>query len=167
MLHRIGEIMSTMWCMTRKYPAMQYRKYRHLLNKIQSTRNTVHRTMTPHPLQSRHLGTSHSSPNFVDYSPYMSNIIRCSACCRPSRMWITFNKFSALIEAFAPHFYLHFTNCVIPKSLLDHLNSFCRGMFKFNTKFDRDLLLYSFCYFECDGQTVYTLTQWHLSPPTD
>ena len=33
--------------------------------------------------------------------------------------------------------------CLIPKSLLNHLNSFHGGMFKLNAKFDADLLLYS------------------------
>ena len=32
--------------LSRKYPSMYYEKWRHLL-KIQDTRNTVHRTMTP------------------------------------------------------------------------------------------------------------------------
>ena len=57
------------------------------------------------PLQSRHLGTSHSSLIFVDCSPYMFNILRCSACCRPSSTWTTFNRFSTIFEAFVPHFY--------------------------------------------------------------
>ena len=50
-------------------------------------------------------------------------------------------------------------------SLLNHLNRFHRGMFKFNTKFDADSLLYSLGHFECDSHTVYMLGQWHLPPP--
>ena len=50
-------------------------------------------------------------------------------------------------------------------SLLNHLNSFHRGMFKLNTKFDVDLLLYSLSHFECDGHTAHMLNQWHLPPP--
>ena len=38
-------------------------KQRHLLKKIQDTRNLVHRTWHLSPLQSRYLGTSHSSPS--------------------------------------------------------------------------------------------------------
>ena len=38
--------------------------------------------------------------------------------------------------------------------LLNHLNSFPRGMCRLNTKFDTDSLLYSFSHFECDGHTV-------------
>ena len=33
-------------------------------------------------------------------------------------------------------------------------------MFKLNTNFDEDSLLYSLTHFECDGHTVHTLTQW-------
>ena len=41
------------------------------------------------------------------------------------------------------HFYFCCTYCIIPESLLNHLNSFCGRMFKLNTKFDADLLLCS------------------------
>ena len=47
-------------------------------------------------------------------------------------------------EVFVPHFYLHRTHGTIPRSLLDHLSSFCGGMFKLNAKFDADLLFYCF-----------------------
>ena len=50
-------------------------------------------------------------------------------------------------------------------SLLNHLNSFHRGMFKLNTKFDADSLLYSLSYFEYNSHTVHTLTQWCLLAP--
>ena len=90
------------------------------------------------------------------------NILRCSAYCRPSRMWTTFNRFSTIFEAFVPHFYLCRTHCIIPKSLLSHPSSFCGGMFKLNAKFDAYSLLYSLSHFECDDHTVHTLTQWHL-----
>ena len=50
-------------------------------------------------------------------------------------------------------------------SLLNHLNSFHRGMFKLNSKFDADSLLYSLSHLECDGHTAHMLTQWHLWPP--
>ena len=49
--------------------------------------------------------------------------------------------------------------------LLNHLNSFCRGMFKLNTKFDADLLLNLLGHFECYGHTVPMLTPWSLLPP--
>ena len=51
-------------------------------------------------------------------------------------------------------------------SLLNHRNSFCRGMFKLNAKFDADLLLYLLSHFECMGpHTVHLLTQRHLPLP--
>ena len=50
-------------------------------------------------------------------------------------------------------------------SLLNHLNSFQRGMFKLNTKSDADSLLYLLSHFECDYHTVHMLTQWCLPPP--
>ena len=50
-------------------------------------------------------------------------------------------------------------------SLLNHLNSFCRGMFKFNAKSDSDLSLYLLSHFECGGHTVHMLIQWCLPPP--
>ena len=49
--------------------------------------------------------------------------------------------------------------------LLNHLNSFRRGMFKLNAKSDVDFILYSvshFKYDKYDGHTVHMLTQWHL-----
>ena len=39
--------------------------------------------------------------------------------------------------------------------LLNHLNSFCRGMFKFKTKLDADSLLYSLSHFDATA-TQYT-----------
>ena len=92
----------------------------------------------------------------------MFNILQCSACCRPSRTWMTFDRFSA---TFVLHFYLCCTHCIVPKSLLNLLNTYCRGMFKLNAKFDTDLFLYSLSHFECDSHTVHMLTQWHLPPP--
>ena len=52
-----------------------------------------------------------------------------------------------------------------PRGLLNHPNSFCRGMFKLNAKFHADSLLYSVSHFECVGHTVHMLTHWRLPPP--
>ena len=49
--------------------------------------------------------------------------------------------------------------------LLNHPNSFCRGMFQLKATFDADSLLYLLSPFECDGHTVHMLTQCHLPPP--
>ena len=38
-------------------------------------------------------------------------------------------------------------------------------MFKVNTKFEADSLLYSLSHFECDSHIVHVITQWHLPPP--
>ena len=93
------------------------------------------------------------------------SILRCSACCRPSSMWITFNIFLTIFEVFVPHFYLRCIYCIIPKSFLNPLNSVHGGVFKLNAKFDADLLLYLLSHFECHGHTVHMLTQWCLPPP--
>ena len=64
---------------------------------------------------------------------------------------------------------LSWSSCQSPAanscSLLNHLNSFHRGTFKFNAKFDADSLLCLLSHFECDCHTVHTLTQWCLSLP--
>ena len=49
--------------------------------------------------------------------------------------------------------------------LLNHLNSFCGGMFKLNAIFDADLLLCLLNRLECNGHTLHMLTQWCLLPP--
>ena len=50
--------------------------------------------------------------------------------------------------------------------LLNHPNSFRRGMLKLNPKFDADSLLYLLSHFECDKiRTVHMLTQRCLLPP--
>lgn len=64
-----------------------------------------------------------------------------------------------IFKAFVPHFYLCCTHCIIPENLLNNLNSFRGGTFKFNTKFDADLLLCLLNQFECAGHTVHMLTQ--------
>ena len=62
-------------------------------------------------------------------------------------MWITSNRFLTIFEVFVPQFYLRCTHCIIPENLLNHQNSFHRGMFKLNTEFDADSLLYSLSHF--------------------
>ena len=91
---------------------------------------------------------------FVDCSPYTFKVLKYSAYCRPCRTWITFNRFTTIFKAFVPYLYLRCTHCIIPKSLLNHLNSFHGGMFKVNAKSDAESLLYSFSHFECVGQSI-------------
>ena len=61
--------------------------------------------------------------------------------------------------------YLCCTHCIIPESLLNHLNGFHGETFKLNTKFDADLLFCLLRRFECDGCNVPMLTQQCLLPP--
>ena len=84
------------------------------------------------------------SPTFADGSLHTLSILRGSACCRPSRTWVTLNRFLIVFEIFVPHFYLCCTHYIIPESLQNHPNSFLRGMFQLNTKFDADSLLWRF-----------------------
>ena len=75
----------------------------------------------------------------------------------------------ALHEMWCMSGHIVLMNCQSPVahscSLLDHLNSFCRGMFRLNTKFDADSLLYSLSHFEYNSHTVHMLIQQHLPPP--
>ena len=48
------------------------------------------------------------------------------------------------------------------RGLFNRWNSFHGRMFKLNTIFDANLLLYLLSYFECNGHTVYRLNQRHL-----
>ena len=89
----------------------------------------------------------------------MFSSLKCSACCRPSRRWITFNRFLTIFEVFVPHFYLCCTHCIVTESLLNHPNSVRRGMFRLNAKFDADSLVYSLSHLECDSHTAHMLTQ--------
>ena len=111
---------------------------------------------------------------FVGCSPYTFNILKCSACCRPSRMWITFNKFSTIFTALVPHFYLCCTHWIVPKSLLNHPNSFQRRMFKLKAKFDMQICcIYSLSHFDviatqytCSFNGVYHPTNWYSEVTT-
>ena len=93
--------------------------------------------------------------------------IRGSACCRPSRTWITFNRFSTIFEVFVPCFYLCCTHCIIPGNVLNHPNSFHGRMLKLNTKFGADSLLYLLSHFECDGLTVHIFIQCESTAPNE
>ena len=77
------------------------------------------------------------------------------------------SRFFSIFEAFMPQIHLYCTHCIISESFLNHPNSFQGGMFKLNTKFDADSLLYLLSHFECDSHTVHMLTQWFWPPPTD
>ena len=115
-------------------------------------------------LQTYFLFSQCQSLIFVDCSPHMFNILRCSACCRPPGMWITFNRFSTTFEAFVPHLYLCCTHCTVPKSLLNPPNSFRGGIVSAQCNIWCKFIAL-LRHFECDGHTVHMLTQWCLPPP--
>ena len=144
------------------------------------------------PLQHRHLGTSHSSPNRhhallyfpeshrwwnlfpfkVDFSLGKSQKSQGTKSGLQGG-WVTWviwcftKKLCTRCDAWAET--LLWWSCQSPVAhsfgLLNHPNSFHGGMFKLHTKLDADSLLYSLSHFECDNHTVHMLTQWHLPPP--
>ena len=59
----------------------------------------------------------------------------------------------------------HYHDEAHSRSLLNHLNSFCRGMCKLNAKSDADSLLYWLSHFECNGHTVHMFTKQSLLHP--
>ena len=80
----------------------------------------------------------------------------------PSRTWITLTG-SRPFEAFIPHFRLCCIHCIIPLSLLNHPNSFCRGMFKLNAKFDADSFA-QLSPFEWNSHTIHTHSPMSIAP---
>ena len=164
-----------------------WRKY-----KIQKTLYT--RQWHLSPLQSRHFGTSHSSPNLYQLSCGIFLNLIDGLESLPFQKWFWFwekpevtgrqiwdvEGLNHLGDVMFGHKTLHETHdgwagpllwwsCQSPVAhscgLLNYPNSFHGGMFKLNTKFDADLLLYILSHFECDSHTVHMLTQWHLPPP--
>ena len=145
------------------------------------------------PLRSRHLGTSHSSPNRHQLPCRIFLNIINSLKSLPFQKWFCFGEkpevtgyqiwavagMSHLGDLLFHQKTLHETRCMsghvvmvqLPITschscgLLNHLNSLHRGMFKLNAKFDADSLLYLFSHFECDSHTVHMLSQWCLPPP--
>ena len=141
-------------------------------------------------LHSRHLGTSHSSPscyqlphciflNLIDSLkslPFQVILVLGKAKvtgCQIGALGglnhlgdLMFHQKWMRCEAWAGM--LSWWSCQSPAAhtwgFLSHPNHFHRGMFKLNAKFDADWLLHSLSYFECDGHTVHTLTQWCLLP---
>ena len=140
------------------------------------------------PLQSRHLGTSHSFPKSLSaatsYFPAshqwseissLSKVILVFGKSRSHRTpnlgfrgsespgWFDVSQKKLCTRHDAWVGALSWWSCQSPVahscSLLNHPNSFCGGMFQLNTKFDADLLLYSLSHFECNGHTVHILTQ--------
>ena len=138
------------------------------------------------PLQSRHLGTSHGSPNCHQLPCHIFWISLMVWNLFPFKVDFTFEKSQKWQVAksglshlgdwcFAKKLCMRhdawagmllWWSCLSPVAhswgLLNHPNSFYRGMLKLNANFDADLLLYSLSHFECNGHTVHMPTQWHL-----
>ena len=143
------------------------------------------------PLQSRHLGTSHSSPNCHQLPHRIClNLIHGLKISSLSKVILVLGKarshrapnlgysgpespgwFEVSLKTAWDVGALSWWSCQSPVAhswgLLNHPNTFHRRMFKLNAKFDADLLFYSLSHFECNSHTVHMLTQWHqLSPLT-
>ena len=150
-------------------------KSRQLL-KIQDTRNIVHRTMMPRPPSKQApwgLTQFSQSPSAVLlYFPKshqqseISSLTKVILVLRKARSHRTLNlgyresessgrldvsqkKLCTRHDAWAGM--LSWWSCQSPVAhscgLLNHLNSFCEGMFKLNAKFESGLLLYSLSHF--------------------
>ena len=145
------------------------RKTETFIEEIQDTRNIVHRTMTPQPLQSRPLGTSHSSPNRHQLPCRIFLNLINDLKSLPFQRWFYFWEKPdrapnlGCREAESPGWFavsqknctrrdawvgtLSWWSCQAPVahscSLLNHPNSFLGGMFKLYAKSDADSLLYS------------------------
>ena len=164
------------WGLSRKYQAM------YLLKKIQESLYIGQWCFSP--LQSRHLGTSHSFPNhhqllrgiFLnlwnlfpfkgDFSLGKSQSHRVPNLGyrgAESRGWFDVLPKNSAQDAMHEQVCSHdeAANHQLPIAVAFWIFwiSFHGGMSKVNTKFDADLLLYSLSHFECHG-----LTQWSLTP---
>ena len=140
-------------------------------------------------LQSKHLGTSHSSPSRHQLLHRISPNLTDGLKSLPFQRWFYFWEqrevtghqiwavvgLSHLGDLMFCQNTLHEMWCMscdeaanhqlpITAALLNHLNSFHKEMFKLNAKLDSDSLLHLLSHFECDGHTVHMLTQWHLPP---
>ena len=137
-------------------------------------------------LQSRHLGTSHSSPSRHQLLRHISLNLINDLKSLPFQRWFKFWEKPGVIGGWVTWVIWcfpkkHWTrpdswastllwwSCQSPVAhscgLLNHLNSFCGGMFKLNAKFEADVLLYLLSHFECDGHTGHMLTLQGLPPP--
>ena len=135
------------------------------------------------PLQRRHLGTSHSSPNHHQLPCHiflnLNDGLKSPLFQRSFKFWekpeVTRHQNWAVSGAESPGWFdvlpkpctrhdawvgmLLWWSCQSPVAhscgLLNHPNSFHRGMFKLNAKFDAVSLLYLLSHFECKA-TQYT-----------
>ena len=94
----------------------------------------------------------------------MFNILRCPACCRPSRMWITFNRFSTIFKSSVTHFYLAELIATFLKAFwiiwvisVEECSSLMQNLMQIHCSTCSVIL--------SNGHTVHMLTQWCLLPP--
>ena len=146
------------------------------------------------PLQSRHLGTSHSSPSrhhqlaapsYFPESHWQSEISPLSRVIlvlkkgrsrRPPNLGCRGTESFGWLDVLPKNSEVwcksgcSWGSCPSPVAhscgLLNHLNSFRGGMFKLNAEFDRVSLLYLFSRFECDSHTAHMLTPMVSTAPT-
>ena len=144
-------------------------------------------------LQSRHTGDSHSSPNhhqlphniFLNLIDGLKSLpgqrwfkfweqpevtghqiwavggwVTCVICCFAKHLCTRHNAWAGMLSWWSCQ-----SSVAHSCGFLNHLNSSPKGMFKLNATCDADSLLYVFSHFECDGHTVYMVTQGHLPPP--
>ena len=146
------------------------------------------------PLQRRNLGTSHTSPNYHQLPHHIFlNLIDCLINTLPVQRWFWFREMSEVAGSqiwIVGGWTTWVIWCFTKNSVLDKIYEWAhchdeaanhqlpiamafwiiwivsrRGMSKLNTKFYADSLFYSLNHFECDGHTVYMLTQWRPPPP--
>ena len=133
------------------------------------------------PLQSRHLGTSHSSPSqhqllivFSWISSMVWNLfpfkhdfsLGKSQKSQGTKSGLKWGWVTWVMWCFTKKFCTRgdvwvgvlWWSCRLPVahscSLLNHPNSFHGGMFKLDAKFLADLMFYLFSHFECNGLTM-------------
>ena len=162
-------------------------KNRHLLKKIKETLYIEQSCLSP--LQSRHFGTSHNSPNLHQlphhiFLNFTDGEIKISSL---SKVILVLGKARSLKDpnlgswrAKSPGWFdvspktcdewagiLSSWSCQSPVahscSLLNHPNRCCEGMFKLNIKYDAHF--YSLSHFESNSHTVQRLTKQCLLLP--
>ena len=177
--------------LSRKYPAMYYEKQRHLLKKIKETLDIGQWCLSPLP--SRHLGTSHSSPNCHQLSCFIFLNLINSLKSLPFQgdfsfgkshksqgaklglyggqvtwvIWCFTKKHCMGCDAWAGVLLWWSCQSLAAHSctLVNHLNSFCRGVFKLHANFMQIFCSTCSVIFQWDGHTVHMLMPWCLPPP--
>ena len=159
--------------------------------KIQETLYIVQWHLSP--LQSRHLGTSHSSPNhhqlphhiFLNLTDGLKSfsfqfqfwekpevtgcqIWAVKGLSHLGDLMFCKKKNCTRHDAWAGilSWWSHQLPVAHSYNLLNHPNSFHGGIFTLDAKFDADLLLYLLSHFECDSHTGHMLTWWASTAPT-